>query len=259
MLAVMVRVTFLGSSDAFHGGGRRHSAILVENGDAAISLDFGPTALLSLRVLGRSARSLGAVVLSHLHGDHAAGIPFLVLDGIYGERRAARLEVVGPLGTRARVEALLEATYEGIAWKPRPFELRVREIEPGGTLDVCGFGIEAFDADHMDPPHRPLTLRVKTPSGPIVAFSGDTRWCDGLVACARGADLAIAECTALAEPAGRHCTWEVWREHWHELGARRIVLTHLGADVRAAIPRLLAEVPGDAPLSFADDGLSIEL
>jgi ribonuclease BN (tRNA processing enzyme) len=196
--------------------------------------------------------------LTHLHGDHAAGIPFLVLEGVYASRRVESLDIVGPAGTRQRVEQLLESTYEHAVWQPRPFELRVDELAPGGVVNVHGFEIRAFAADHMDPPHVPLSLRVKTPSGRVAAFSGDTRWPGELAACARGADVLVAECTGLAPPLGRHCTWEDWRQGHAELDARRIYLSHLDAGVRAAAPRLLAELPAGAPVAFADDGLVVD-
>jgi hypothetical protein len=37
------------------------------------------------------------------------------------------------------------------------------------------------------------------------------------------------------------------------------LLTHLGADVRRAVPRLLAAAPPGLDLAFADDGLVLEV
>ena len=44
-----------------------------------------------------------------------------------------------------------------------------------------------------------------------------------------------------------------------EVGAKRVLLTHLGTPVRAKIPELLAEAPAGVDVSFADDGMIVEL
>src|SRR5262249_41112556 len=48
----VVRVTVLGSGDAFGSGGRLHSAYLIEAAGATFLLDCGPTVLQSLKRLG---------------------------------------------------------------------------------------------------------------------------------------------------------------------------------------------------------------
>src|SRR5262245_58096959 len=161
ILGPVARVTFLGTSDAFHSAGRRNAAYLVEDGASRVAVDFGPTALQSLAILGIDPASIDAVLLTHLHGDHIVGVPFLVLDGIHHSRRSRPLEIVGPVGTRARIEALFRATYDDALSGPLPFELRLHEIEPGESRRVASLTVTCFEADHMDPPHRPLMLRIE--------------------------------------------------------------------------------------------------
>src|SRR5207237_1202506 len=74
---------------------------------------------------------IGAVHLTHLHGDHFLGLPFLLLDGVYRGRRTAPLLVTGPPGTRERVAAAWAVAYPDAAKKPLPFALEVIELSPG--------------------------------------------------------------------------------------------------------------------------------
>jgi ribonuclease BN (tRNA processing enzyme) len=249
----------LGSSDAFNGAGRCHSAYVIQDGAApAIAIDFGATTLLALRRAGMAGTDLAAVVITHLHGDHFGGLPFLLLDGMYHDVRTAPLELVGAFGLEARVNMLFQALYSDVASRERPYPTRFAELLPGDVRDVFGYRIEAFHAAHMDPPELPLCLRITGPSGKVIAFSGDTEPCEGFTQASRGADLLVAECTGLRPPCGRHLSWNPdWRELISNTGASRILLSHLSREVRENIPTLLAECPPGIELFFADDLLRV--
>lgn len=221
-------------------------------------VDFGATALAGLRRLGRAPLELDGLLITHLHGDHIGALPFFIIDAMFNARRERPLRVVGPVGTRERIRALLRVTYGPIADAPLPFELDLVELAPGEQSEVAGLQVRGFAADHMDPPEQPLCLRVESRAGRSVAFSGDTSMCDGLLDAASAVDLLVAECTGLAHPVGRHCAWEDWVDVLPRLTARRVLLTHLGADVRAAADRGALQSPG-VDLSFADDGAVFEV
>lgn len=259
-------LTVVGSSDAFNAAGRAHSCYLLEPHDEALGpvmIDFGATSLMALRRLGRRPSDIAAFAFTHLHGDHIGGFPFLAIDGMFNEPRSQVMKILGPVGVQARLEALLSVTYGDILDRPRPFELDYRELLPGGEATLTGLAVQGFPADHMDPPEQPLCLRFTVPSpqgDKVVAFSGDTRLGDGLMAAADGVDLLVAECSGLKHPIGRHCAWEDWLTYLPQCTAKRVVFSHLGAAVRAARERLLDEVPaGSPPVTFADDGLSLTL
>jgi ribonuclease BN (tRNA processing enzyme) len=253
----MTRVTILGSADAFHSAGRRHSAYLVECAGYALVVDFGPTALLSLRALGIDPNRLDAICLTHLHGDHIAGLPFLVVDAMYNSKRQGDLYICGPPGTRGRFDALLRAAYGELANAARNFQVHISEWPAGERTRIGPFRVRTLAAVHMDPPHVPLMLQLTGEDGKTVAFTGDTLFCPAVVECARHADLLIAECTALEPPSGRHCSWRDWSAHVSQLGAAKIVWSHLGAAVRENKLQLLREVESlglRTKFHFAEDG-----
>jgi len=222
-------------------------------------VDFGATALSGMRRIGREPHELAALAFTHLHGDHIGGLPFLWIDSLFNRRRTEPLEILGPVGTQQRLTTLLEVTYgRSIAEVSLPFELSFTEIAPNEGRELAGFRVDGFPADHMDPPEQPLCLRIESPDGRKLAFSGDTAMCEGLMDASRGVDLLVAECTGLAHPVGRHCAWEDWAGVLPHLDARSVLLTHLGEHVRAAAERGELTAGGVA-LSFADDGRMIEL
>lgn len=255
-----MRLQVIGSADAFNSSGRGHSCYVLDDvGSEPLMIDFGATALAGLRRAGRSPLDISSFLFTHLHGDHVGGLPFLFIDGMYHGVRGAPLQLCGPPGTAQKATALFRNTYGSLADEERPFETRVREIAVGECVEVAGVVVEAFAADHMDPPDVALCLRLSTRSGKRIAFSGDTRMGDGLRQAARGVDLLVAECTCLAPPCGRHCTWEDWLRELPAIGARTVLLSHLSDAVRERVPELLALAPPGVRLLFADDGLVLEL
>jgi ribonuclease BN (tRNA processing enzyme) len=94
-------LTFLGSGDAFGSGGRLQTCMLLESDGRRWLLDCGATSLVALRRAGVDPATIDAILISHLHGDHFGGVPFVLLDGQF--RRGARpLVIAGPRGVEAR-------------------------------------------------------------------------------------------------------------------------------------------------------------
>ena len=72
----MVEVDLLGSGNAFLPSGRLHSFLLI---DKHMIVDCPPTALASLRKAGISPADIDTILITHVHGDHVFGFPFLSL------------------------------------------------------------------------------------------------------------------------------------------------------------------------------------
>lgn len=273
------RVVALGTADAFCSAGRGHTAWLIDDAPQPAGLalvDAGATVLAALVRTGVDPQRIDAVHFTHLHGDHIAGWPFLLVDGIYRARRTRPLFVTGPPGTRERLQALFQACYADASARALPFAVRVQELEPGESAVVCGRRILAFRAQHMRPPHVALSLRIEGPSGAL-AFTGDTGPHEGLIALCRGASLLFAECTDLRAPppggkeptaspdyppeAGRrHLSWEELRTWLPRLGVQRVVLGHLSEEVRTAADRIEEEALAlGLKLAVCDDLDSVDL
>src|SRR5262245_54824193 len=98
-----VGVTFLGTGDAFSAAGSFQASYLVRGGGTTVLLDCGASTLTSLKRHGLDATAIDAVLLSHLHGDHFAGLPYLFLQYRFDTPRRRPLHIAGPPGTADRV------------------------------------------------------------------------------------------------------------------------------------------------------------
>jgi len=245
----MVRVTVLGSGDAFNAGGRANSAYLFDTSSTAFLVDCGPTTLQALRRSGYAPGRIDAVVISHLHGDHFGGLAFLLLDYIYETQRTRPLVVHGPPDTKRRVQALFAALYERIASSPLPFPLEFRELQEGQAFAVGDAQLLPVRVPHA----AELTcfaFRI-TVAGRTVFYSGDTGWTEELVRHARGADLFLCECSRYDTPLEIHLAYPEIAARVRDFGCRRIVLTHLGNEP--------LNHRSDLTLECAEDGMTIEL
>jgi ribonuclease BN (tRNA processing enzyme) len=244
-----VSVTFAGCGDAFGSGGRFQACIhLRPDGAAPVLLDCGATSLTALKRCGLDPGEVSAVFVSHLHGDHFGGLPFLVLDGQFSGR-ADPLTVVGPPGTAARLDAAMECLFPGSAAARRRFAVRVNELAPGATVQAAGIEATAWAADH--PSGSPaLCLRLAM-AGKVIGYTGDTAWTSSLLQVAAGADLLIAEAYYRDKPVPYHLRLADLQAHAAELASRRIILTHMSADMLSQ--------QGQPGYEMASDGLTLRI
>src|ERR1700744_3626168 len=140
-----VAVTFAGSGDAFGSGGRYQACIhLRAPGHAPALLDCGATSLSALRACGLDPGEIGTVAITHLHGDHFGGLPFLILDGQF-RRRTSPLRIIGPPGTTARLTSAMETLFPGSSSVSRRFDVEVSELTPGGSTRAGGLLVRGWE------------------------------------------------------------------------------------------------------------------
>src|SRR3989304_3997720 len=101
-------IRFIGSGDAFGSGGRFQACIALEAGGSTTLLDCGATSLVAMRQQGFDPNAVDVVLVTHLHGDHFGGLPFLILAGQFS-RRTTPLVVAGPGGVGARLAGAMGA------------------------------------------------------------------------------------------------------------------------------------------------------
>jgi ribonuclease BN (tRNA processing enzyme) len=172
-----MEVLFLGTGNAFASGERNHMAILVRASEFGVLLDCGPTTLVALKKQSLGPADVDLVLLSHHHGDHFAGVPFLLCHERYQSRREKPLTILGPRGTVRVVQEANRLLFPGMERFDFPVELR--DLEPGRGEVLGPASFRPFAVDHF-PRGVAFGFRLEIERR-VVVFSGDTAWTDALV------------------------------------------------------------------------------
>jgi ribonuclease BN (tRNA processing enzyme) len=247
-----MRLTVVGCGDAFGSGGRLQTCYHVETSQTCFLIDCGATALIGLNKLGMDPNRVETIFLSHLHGDHFAGLVWWMLHGQHVAKRTAPLTVTGPVGVAARFQAAAEALFPGSTKvKPR-FQTMFLEYREAVPLEVGPVRVTPYEVVHPSGA-PPYALRLET-DGQTLAFSGDTHWVEPLIEVSRDADLFITECYAYDADPPYHLGWQTIARHLPRITARRLMLTHMNARMLANRSQI-----NDPRVFFAEDGLAVDI
>lgn len=247
-----MKLTVVGCGDAFGSGGRLQTCYHVEAARTRFLIDCGATTLIGFSKLKLDPNTIETIFVSHLHGDHFAGLVWWLLHAQHVAKRTAPLTVVGPEGVRVRFEAAAEALFPGSTTIQRRYDLRFAELTREKPLDVNGIRVTPFEVKHPSGA-PPYALRFEV-DGKVLSFSGDTEWTDSLVPAGRGADLFILECYQFDGEPRFHMSWKKIAAHLDGLGAKRVMLTHMAEPMLAR----RSEVK-DPRTILAEDGLVLEI
>ena len=245
----MMRLQILGCGDAFGSGGRFHTCFHVSAGSISFLVDCGASALIAMRRFRVDPNTIHSVLISHLHGDHFGGLPFLLLDAQFVSRRTTPLTIAGPPTLSARLQALRETMFPGSTESDLGFQLDIIELEPQVTAQVNGVSVTPYPVRHPSgAPSYALRCQIEDQ---ILCYSGDTEWVPVLIEAARGADVFIAECYTFDRKVPFHTSWVSLREHLQKIGAKRVLLTHMSTDMLEQVSIEGAEM--------AQDGMILEI
>jgi len=245
-----MKIQFIGSGDAFGSGGRLNTCFMVDAADTRFLIDCGATSLVGLNRCGVDPDSIDMILLSHLHGDHFGGVPFLLVQAHSVTKRSRPLLIVGPRTTQQRIMESLAMLYPGAESNSWRFDLHFEEYEVEQVWTAGPVSLTAFQAVHKAGDGPACALRV-TVEGKTVTYSGDGGWSEDLGRAASGAVLFIAETNFYDKPVKFHMNLVTLMEHLDDIAVRRLILTHMDEDMLDRVKSLDFET--------AEDGKIIEI
>ena len=225
-------LTFIGTGNAFAPGGLCWNGFLA---NGRYLFEAPPQALMSLHRVDADPNAIEAVVLSHHHGDHFLGLPFLLLHWKHRGREAP-VTIVGPPETERLAREIGGTVYPGLF--ESDFGIEWREVAAGDSATVGDLMVEAVAVEHDDRLSLNLGYHARL-EGERFAYTGDTRLCDAVLDLARRSDVLVAECASRDTPIPIHMNLvdDIPEVHAALSGSARLILTHVTPDVETDLAR----------------------
>jgi ribonuclease BN (tRNA processing enzyme) len=244
-----MQLQFVGCGDAFGSGGRLNTCFHVKGHSVNFLIDCGASALPALKRLGIARDDIDLILITHFHGDHFGGLPFLLLDAQF-TRRTRPLVIAGPQGIETRLAQVMEVLFEHSSRTKQRFDLSVVALQPQESRTFGAVKVTPFPVVHGESGGPFLAYRIEA-EGRVIAYSADTEWTETLIPAARGADLFIAEAYYCDKIVKNHLSLTTLEAHLPEINAKKLILTHMSDDMLGRL--------GSLPYTAANDGMIVEL
>jgi len=244
-----MQLQFVGCGDALGSGGRYNTCFHVTGERVNFLIDCGASSLPALKRQGIAREEIDLILITHFHGDHFGGLPFLLLDAQF-TRRSRPLVIAGPQGIETRLTQLMEALFENSSKTERKFELSVVALKPEEPREFGGVRVTPFPVVHGESGGPFLAYRVEA-EGRIIAYSADTEWTETLIEAGRDADLFIAEAYTYDRIVKNHLSLATLEAHLPKIRPKRLALTHMSDDMLGRLDAL--------EHMTASDGMIVEL
>ncbi len=140
----MIKIIFLGTSDAIPSAERNHTSILLEYKNENILIDCGEGTQRQFRKAKLNPNKVTKILITHWHGDHVLGLAGL-LQTLGFSNYNKTLHIYGPRGTKEFMKILLKTfAFQG------KYKIEIEEVE-GKFFENEDFYLEAEKMTHGIP------------------------------------------------------------------------------------------------------------
>jgi ribonuclease BN (tRNA processing enzyme) len=241
----------MGSSGTFPVPGRPASGYLIEQSETRVWCDAGPGTFVTLPV---DSYLVDAIVISHQHPDHCADLFAAFHAWTYCPEPRKGVPLYAPQSVWDRVSGFLDGGQGSVLKETFEF----MPVWSGDSIEIGEIGVTFVEMDHSVPT---VGSRWEAENRTLF-FTGDTGPAGDWRSTAHNVDVLLSEAAYQARSESdypHHLTATEAGQIAREVGADRLVLTHIPPylDVSRSIHD--AEVAFDRPVSVAMPGASFDV
>ena len=244
-----MKITFIGTASGLSVTDRAHASLLIETGAHYFLIDCGEGAVRSLLMQNIDPNDISAIVISHTHPDHCAGIPTL-MQYMHLTEREKPLNIYLPKGVSSAFRKYFDQLY--LLNEKLTFDYRMNDYTEGLFWRGDNLSIEAVPNLHLEHYSEYVErYRISAASFSFVFvegaqsiyYSADLKGMVDLKPPSR-ADLMIVECT--------HIGVEEALKLAADKGIKRVIFTHIPPEMDTT-NRSFEGITGE----FAYDGMGV--
>jgi ribonuclease BN (tRNA processing enzyme) len=231
----MKELLVLGSGNAFNTDARGHTSFLL---DRKILIDCGATVLLKIQEFKVDLNELEIILITHYHGDHFAGVPFILIYLKYILKRTKPLILMGPIGLIENYQKLLDVTYPQMDFG---FTISFKELKPNELAFYKNYQIRTFPITHKQ---ESIGYRIED-NNHSFAFTGDTLLNENVLDLMKHVDVGIMELSLWENPNKEisHVSLEELKMYRDFIKAKHLFFNHITNELSEEVKKITKKIP----------------
>ena len=252
-------MTILGSGTCVPSLKRSSCSFILQTCDRSLLFDLGVGTIRRLLEAGVTISQVTHLFFSHFHPDHTGEFVSFLFATKYPQtyRRRSSFSVIGAKGLQGFYNGLRKVYGNWIELEPGLMNLiELNNCEQDQFVDEI-FSVDTLPMVHIE---SSIGYRVTTTDGTSVVYTGDTDFCENVIALARDADLLI--CEAALPDAMRvegHLTPSLAGRIATEAKVKKLVLTHFYPECDTVDVETECRKTYDGPLLLARDLMIVDV
>lgn len=200
--------------------------------DESLIVDVPNGALKQLLNLNCVPEKIDKILITHMHGDHTADIPFLLMYLYKGKNINRKTTIIGPIGIEQKVEELFNA-YNYHFFNSKREVLDFIELKPNEILNNANidYTINAIPVLHGNEKNAYGYVLNK-----VLGFTGDSSLCEGVEYIVNNSNIVISDCSNI-NGNGSHMGIDNMK-YLTEKYNKKLITTHMKDETREELSRL---------------------
>ena len=156
--------------------------------DNKIIIDMPNGTVKQMLKLGIKLQDIDTILVTHMHGDHTADIPFFIKYIFNYLKSTKEIKIIGPVGIKKKIIQLFNAyNFENEEEFNREFNIEIIEVLKN-KVSIDNYIIKSYEVVHGE--EKPALGYVINDK---IGFTGDSGLCEGIEKIFKNSKLVVSD------------------------------------------------------------------